>query len=204
MLSELGEGWAAFRSRNWLWAIVAQFATYNALCFAPFMVLGAVVARNHLGGASAWGAILASFGAGSITGGVIATRLHPRRPLVLAVLGAAVLAAPLALIAAPASVGLIAAGAALAGVGLALFGAIWETARQQNIPTEVLSRVSAYDWFGSVAFVPLGYILAGPLAAAIGIRTTLFLAAGWAVLSCASALGVPAVRGLQLAAPRQA
>jgi hypothetical protein len=60
----------------------------------------------------------------------------------------------------------------------------------------VLSRVSAYDWFGSVAFVPLGYILVGPLAAALGIRLTLVLAAAWAAASCAAVLASRGVREL--------
>ncbi len=196
-LSQLAEGWSAFRSRSWLWSIVAQFATFNALSFAPFMVLGAVIAHDQLGGAGAWGAILAVFGAGSILGGLAATRIHPRRPLVLATLGAALFAAPLALIAIPTTTAIIAIGAGLAGAGLAIFGALWETALQQNVPGEVLSRVSAYDWFGSVAFVPLGYILAGPLAANLGIHTTLFLAAGWAATSCAAVLAIPSVRNLR-------
>lgn len=114
-LSQLAEGWSAFRSRPWLWSIVAQFATFNALSFAPFMVLGAVIAHDQLGGASAWGAILAVFGAGSILGGLAATRLRPRRPLVLATMGAALFAAPVTLIAIPATTALIAIGAGIAG-----------------------------------------------------------------------------------------
>lgn len=196
-LSQLAEGWSAFRSRPWLWSIVAQFATFNALSFAPFMVLGAVIAHDQLGGASAWGAILAVFGAGSILGGLAATRLRSRRPLVLATLGAALFAVPVTLIAIPTKTAIIAIGAGLAGAGLAVFGALWETALQQNVPGEVLSRVSAYDWFGSVAFVPLGYILAGPAAAYLGVHTTLFLAAGWAAVSCAAVLALPSVRNLR-------
>jgi MFS family permease len=196
MLKQLAEGWEAFRSRDWLWAIVAQFATYNALCMSPFMVLGAVTAKRHLGGAGAWGAILASLGGGSIVGGLVATRLRPRRPLVHATFGAAVLAVPLFLVAIPAPTVLIAAGAALAGFGLAQFGTLWETALQQHVPREVLARVSAYDYFGSVAFIPLGFILAGPISGAIGTRTTLFLAGGWALASCAAVLITPGVRHL--------
>lgn len=196
-LSQLAEGWSAFRSRPWLWSIVAEFATFNALSFAPFMVLGAVIAHDQLGGASAWGAILAVFGAGSILGGLAATRLRSRRPLVLATLGAALFAVPVTLIAIPTKTAIIAIGAGLAGAGLAVFGALWETALQQNVPGEVLSRVSAYDWFGSVAFVPLGYILAGPAAAYLGVHTTLFLAAGWAAVSCAAVLALPSVRNLR-------
>jgi predicted MFS family arabinose efflux permease len=184
MLSQLAVGWQEFRSRTWLWLIVAQFATVNAICAGPFMVLGAVVADDQLGGARAWGAILAALGVGSILGGVAAIRLHPRRPLVIAEIAAALFAVPIALVALPASTAAIAVAAGLAGIGISVFGTLWETTLQQHIPPAALSRVSSYDWFGSVAFDPLGYLIAGPVAGLIGVRTFLFIAAGWAVVSC--------------------
>jgi MFS family permease len=196
MLVELVEGWNAFRSHTWLWTIVVQFATFNALSNAPFMVLGAVVARDRLGGAAAWGTILALLGAGSIVGALASTRIHPQRPLVIATVGAAVYALPISLIAIPASTALIAAGAFCAGIGLSTFGTLWETSLQRHIPREILSRVSAYDWFGSVAFVPVGYILAAPLASLLGLRAALFFAAAWAFGSCAVVLLAPSVRNL--------
>lgn len=202
MFSQLADGWHEFRSRTWLWAVVAQFATFNALCVAPFMVLGAVVAHDHLGGAGAWGAILAVFGVGSILGGLVSVRLHVRRPLVTATFGTAVFALPLALIALPAATVLIAAAAGAAGGGLSIFGTLWETTLQREVPGEALSRVSAYDWFGSIAFVPLGYVLVGPLAAVLGVRTTLLVAAAWAAASCAAVLTTPSVRSLR-AVPRK-
>jgi MFS family permease len=184
LLAQLALGWREFRSRTWLWLIVAQFATFNALSFAPFMLLGAVVAHDQLGGAGAWGAILAAFGAGSVAGGIAAIRLHPRRPLVIAEAGVALFAAPVALLALPAPTALIAVAAGVAGIGLSVFGTLWETALQQHVPSAVLSRVSAYDWFGSVAFVPLGFLIAGPVAGVVGVRPFLFAAAGWAAASC--------------------
>jgi MFS family permease len=196
MLGELVEGWNAFRSRTWLWAIVAQFAAFNALCFAPFMVLGAVVARDRLGGAAAWGIILAGFGAGSVIGALLSTRVHPHRPLVVATFGAAAFAIPVALVAIPAPTALIALGAGLAGLGLSIFGTLWETSLQQHVPGELLSRVSAYDWFGSVAFVPIGYVITAPLASILGLRAALFFAATWAVASCVAVLLTPSVRNL--------
>jgi len=200
ILAQLAGGWREFRSRTWLWAIVAQFATFNALCFAPFMVLGAVTARDRLGGAGPWGAILAALGAGSILGGLLSVRLRARRPLVTATLGAAAFALPLALIALPAATALIAIAAGVAGVGLAIFTTLWETTLQREVPREALSRVSAYDWFGSVAFVPLGYLIAGPFAALLGTRTTLLFAAVWAAGSCAIVLTLSSVRNLGRAA----
>jgi MFS family permease len=196
LVSQLAGGWHEFRSRTWLWVIVAQFATFNALSFAPFMVLGAVVFHDRPGGAAAWGGILAVFGVGSIVGALGATRLHPRRPLVVATIGAATFALPVALIALPAAALLVAGAAFIAGIGLSIFGTLWETTLQREVPGVALSRVSSYDWLGSVAFVPVGYIIAGPLASLLGVRTTLLLAAAWAAASCAAVLTTRSVRGL--------
>ncbi len=188
LLAQLSQGWREFRSRTWLWLIVAQFATFNALTFGPFMVLGAVVAHDQLGGAGAWGAILAALGVGSVLGGLAGIRWHPRRPLVVAEIGTVFFAAPIALLALPAPTAWIAVAAAIAGIGLSVFGTLWETALQHYVPPDVLSRVSSYDWFGSVAFVPLGYLIAGPAAGLIGTRTVLFIAAAWGVASCLAVL----------------
>jgi hypothetical protein len=67
------------------------------------------------------------------------------------------------------------AATAVAGLGLGLFGVWWETALAQRIPAHLLSRVSAWDWMGSLALLPLGYLLAGPVAAVIGGTTVLIV-----------------------------
>jgi hypothetical protein len=115
---------------------------------------------------------------------------------VTAILGAAIFALPLTLIALPAATALIAIAAAVAGAGLSIFSTLWETTLQREVPPEVLSRVSAYDWFGSAAFVPLGYLIAAPIASLLGTRTTLFSAAAWAAGSCAIVLTIPSIRNL--------
>jgi MFS family permease len=194
---QLRAGWAEFRSRSWLWVTVAQFSLFNVFTFAPFMVLGAVIADRALGGAAAWGVILAAQGAGSIIGGLAVLRVRPPRPLVAAILGMACFSVPVALLAAQAPVAAIAAAAAVSGAGFAVCDALWSTALQQHVPAPVLSRVSAYDWLGSIAFVPLGYALAGPLASAVGISATLWLGAGWAVVGAAAALAFRSVRHLR-------
>ena len=74
-----------------------------------------------------------------------------------------------------------------AGVGLEIFGVNWVTALQQHIPTRVLSRVNSYDALGSFVFIPLGLVIAGPLAARFGVTETLwgFLAIGLASIVAA-------------------
>jgi MFS family permease len=195
-LAQLRDGWTQFRSRTWLWVIVTQAGLFHLLVFAPFMVLGAVVANTSLGGPTAWGFILTAQGAGAILGGLAVLRAHPRRPLVTATLGTFAFAGPVALLALRAPTGAIAAAAAVSGAGIAVFGTLWNTALQQHIPAAMLSRVSAYDWLGSVALLPLGYALTGPLATALGVTGTLWLAAAWTVLGSTAAIAVPAVRRL--------
>jgi MFS family permease len=91
----------------------------------------------------------------------------------------------------------IAAAQAVGGTGMGFFGAVWQTTLQQHVREDALSRVSAWDWMGSFAFLPLGFVLAGPVSAAIGISRTLWISVAWAVLSTAAVLLVPEVRNLR-------
>ena len=118
------------------------------------------------------------------------------RPLVAVVLGLVCFSAPVALLAARAPAAAIAAAAAVAGAGFAVSDALWSTTLQQQVPAAALSRVSAYDWLGSIAFVPPGYALASA-AGAIGISATLWLGAGWAVIGGIAALSFRSVRHLR-------
>ena len=57
-LADLHDGWKEFVARTWVWLIVLA-ASLGNMFTAVFVVLGAVVARTHLGGALAWTVILA-------------------------------------------------------------------------------------------------------------------------------------------------
>ncbi len=196
----LREGWREFWSRTWLWAIVVAFSFVNAL-FGSFLVLGPVVAKQSLGGAPAWGTILAAEGIGAVIGGVVMLRIHPRRPLLVASLSALLFPVPLFLVADRAPTVAIALVALLAGAFVTVFGIQWHTTLQREIPSEVLSRVSAYDWFGSLALMPIWMAVVGPIAARIGISTTLVVSGVVMMALLASMLLVPSVR--QLRAPER-
>ena len=92
---ELRAGWTAFTSRTWLWASTVLFGIGN-LGFCAWIVLGPVVAKAELGGAGAWGTILAIGGVGAIVGSVISMRIRPRRPLVACTVAAVPLAGQVA------------------------------------------------------------------------------------------------------------
>lgn len=194
VLAQLGHGWREFSSRSWLWIIVLQFGLYRLMVYGPFIVLGAVMTDRRMGGASAWALILSAQGAGSILGGLAMQRLRPRRPLVVATLATFAFAGPVASLAFGVPTVGVAAASALSGVGVAVFVTLWESTIQREIPTHLLSRVAAYDWLGSYALTPVGFVMAALLSTQIGTRDTLILAASWAALSSAVVLAMPSVR----------
>jgi hypothetical protein len=194
-------GWHEFRSRRWLWSVVTQFSLLGAAVFAPFLVVGAVIAKHSLGGAGAWGLILAANGGGAVAAGVVMLRVRPRRPLLTGETLLLAWAAPLLALALKAPLGVIALGAFVAGAAQGAFDPLWGTTMQRLLPGDVLSRVSAYEWFGSLVFLPVGYLIAGPLSHLLGGRVLLLVAAGWLVASTAAVLGVRQVRTVTLTGP---
>jgi MFS family permease len=201
---ELAEGWNTFRSRAWLWGIVVQFAFVNACGVGAWAVLGPVVADRELGGPAAWGFIVAAQGAGLIVGGVVTLRYRPDRLLLVATLAVFPLSVPVLLLAVPAAAWAIALGAFLAGFSIEFFGVFWDTALQQQIPHDQLSRVSSYDALGSIVFIPLGAAIAGPAADHFGVGETLVGAALVIVVATAIVLVVDDVRNLRRRVDRPA
>ena len=68
---------------------------------------------------------------------------------------------------------------------------------QLEIPDHLMSRLSSFDWFGSVVLNPLGYALVGPLANVLGVSTTLYLAAALNAVVSVGVAATPAIRKLE-------
>jgi MFS family permease len=56
--TNMRQGWHEFRRRRWLWSVTLLSGLSVLVEYAPIMALGPVVARQWLGGVSAWAAIL--------------------------------------------------------------------------------------------------------------------------------------------------
>jgi MFS family permease len=192
---DLAEGWREFSSRTWLWAFIAA-ASLNNLVAAAVPVLGAAIARDELGGPSAWATIVAAGGAGSVVGGFVTLRIRPARPLLTASLLLALLSGQSLALAFVAPVPVIAAAAFLSGLAVMTSNSLFETAEQRHVPAAALSRVSAYDWFGSLTFNPIGFALVGPVAGAIGRKTTLLIPGLWFLVVPLVLAGIPSIRRL--------
>jgi MFS family permease len=186
-----------FRSLTWVWTFVLAAGIGNML-WGAWSALGPVVAERSLGGAAAWGTVLGALGVGALIGSLVSLRARPRRPMILATATYALFVLPMAALAAGAPVVVLAVAAMFGGVGMMLGNSVWESTLMREVPDEWLSRVSAYDWFGSLAFQPLGLAVWGPVAALVGLHASLWVAAALMLVTNAALLSVPAIRQLRV------
>jgi predicted MFS family arabinose efflux permease len=195
--ADLAAGWAEVRARSWYWTSLIGHATWN---FAAGMLAttGPLIAVTELGGKTVWLAALQASAVGYLAGAFIAGRTKVSRAILVGNIALMSYAVPLVLfaIAAPAWAVVTAYGLAMACLGF--LNPVWETAVQQEIPAEVLARVSAYDWLVSLGAMPLGYALGPLLARAFGYAWPLTAAAALVIITLAVPVSLPGVRGLRL------
>ncbi len=196
-LRDLRQGWHEFVSRRWIVVVVLVFSVVNMAAAAGMGVLGPAQAQAELGGAGPWAAILTAEAVGTVVGVAVAVRIRPQRPILVAMLVTPVFAVPFALIALPAPLWIIVVSAFCAGISVDVFSVLWETALQRNVPEESLSRVSAYDWLGSLMFSPIGIALAAPLALAFGVGPALWICFALMIVPVLLSLLEPSVRRLR-------
>lgn len=194
VVREVAEGFRAVLDRPWIAAIILMATVHLLFVLAPWQVLLPVVARDQLGGTGAFALLMTVFAAGALLGAVIAGRLRTRRPGVVclwALMPWALL--PLTLVG-PAPLWMVAVVMAATGAGEGLFGVIWITALQRDVPDRLLARVFSLDYLGSFAFLPVGLALAGPAAHAFGADAVLIVAALVAAVTTLPLLAFESVR----------
>ncbi|MFJ8803030.1 MFS transporter [Streptomyces sp. NPDC102487] len=197
--ADLREGWEDFRSRRWLWVMVCQAAVIVPVWLVGYQLLGPVYGQRVLGGAAGWGVVVSGFTAGLVAGAALALMWKPRQVGLVVCAGTGSMAVPLAAMAAAAPLPLLVVATAVAGTGLAVSTTVWASLVQERIPADRLGRTLSYSTLGQILPVPFGYLLAGPAAHLVGLRTT--LAAGALVITVAAVvpLAIAQVRGLCLA-----
>ncbi|MFB7527447.1 MFS transporter [Streptomyces sp. NPDC056178] len=194
LFTDLGRGWKEFTSRTWLWVTTLQISLFNFVLWAPFLVLGPTLAQQRLGGARAWGLVLALYGVGSIFGALALLGRNPSRALLWSMAASAGWAIPAAALAARLPLGWVAAAALLAGAGAAVCNILVTTVIQREIPAEIRGRVSAFNSLGAFALGPLGLALAGPVSDIVGADRLLGLGVLWQLTAVGVVLAFPSVR----------
>jgi len=198
VLDDLAHGWREFTARRWVWLMVLLFSISNFGFTAAIDVLGPVRSLESWDGPRGWAIILVTFSVGTVLGVLVAMRIRPSRPLLVAASAQVFVALPVLALAPPAPLAVVAALGFVSGVCIDVFEVLWQTTLQQQIPAESLSRVASYDWFGSLALTPLALLAAGALEAWLGLQGALWVCG---ILGAAASLAIldPAVRGVRAA-----
>ncbi len=198
-LRDIRDGFGFVRRHVWLWGTFLA-ATFAYLLFiGPTEVLVPFVVKHHLGGSARdLGLVFAVGGVGAVVGAfLVGHRGMPRRHIsfiyvawslaTLAVAGYGLATSVWQLMLASLAFN------ALEGAGTV----VWATTKHRMVPAALLGRVSSFDWFISIGLLPLSFAATGPIAEAIGTRTTL-IAAG--LLGAAVTLGflfLPGMRAIE-------
>jgi len=200
---EIREGFAFVRSSVRLWGTFSAATLAYLVFLGPAEVLLPYLVKNELGGSAGdLGTVFAMGGLGAITASVVmAQRGTPRRNMTFIYIAWSL------------------STLAVAGYGLARFPwevmlasfafnafetaglIVWLTTKQSLVPTRLLGRVSSLDWLISIGLMPLSYALAGPVAAALGVRNTLIGAGLLGALITVAFLFLPGMRAAEKLTP---
>jgi predicted MFS family arabinose efflux permease len=198
VIADLRAGWREVRSRTWVWATIAAFTVVVLSAYATWYALAPLLSRQLYGSAGVFGVLESAAGGGAVLGALLGIRWRPRRPMVVGLLLTLIWPIQTLAFAAASPLAVVIVLAFGAGLGFTLFEVWWATALVRHIPPGALSRVSAYDWMGSLALLPLGFAIAGPLAGAVGARTVLTVGAAVALAMLGLALVPRGTRELSL------
>jgi hypothetical protein len=199
VIHDLRDGWQALSDRRWLGVYAAHETVINVLVLSPFFVLGPVIAKARLGGATAWSAIALGYVIGDLLAANITYRWAPRRPILVAIAITTLLAPMLVLLGLSAPIWLLVPAALLAGAETTITNTLTTTAMQANIPNHTLGRATAITGIGSTVLVPVGMGLAGLAANAVGTGTIMIGGAALAVAASVICAAMPATHArLQL------
>lgn len=180
-VADLRSGLREITSRRWLSASMVVMSAGNLLS-ASFPVLAPVLCRQHYGGVTAYAFIWVVWSAGMLVGGATLLSFKPRHPLRAGVVAFLPAMTPGVALGLGAPLVVVYSLQFLSGVGMTMSNTFWWTAMQEHVPPEAMARVSAFEYGGTLAVMPLGFALAGPLAGAIGTGPALLACCGAAVL----------------------
>jgi MFS family permease len=192
---DLAEGWNEVRSRSWVWGYILLACLFQATMLPALGILGPVISKESLGGVGAWAVVLSVESAGTLLSGFILLKWRPRYLMRAAVI-LCIFTLPLVFVLAIPGVQLawLIIPAFIWGATLPMGDNLWFVALAEHIPDRSQSRVSSYDWLGSLALAPVGFWLMGHLAE-LGNPTTILVSVG--VLNLGISLLILRLRGIR-------
>jgi MFS family permease len=178
-VADMAEGFAYMVRTPWLLATLLFASVMILVMMGPFEVLIPFLIKDRLGGGPGDHAlVMAAFGIGGALGSLgMASFKMPRRYLTVMNLMWGVGCLPFVLMGVATAVWQVVACAFVLGVLFSAPMVIWGTLLQRRVPAHMLGRVASLDFFVSISLMPISMALAGPVADAIGLRTTFLIAA---------------------------
>ena len=177
-LRAVREGFGFVRRHVWLWGTFLAATFAYLLFFGPTEVLVPFVLKHDLGGSARdLGLVFSVGGLGAVAGAfLVGQRGLPRRHITFMFLAWSLATFAIAGYGLAADVWQLML-ASLAFNALEAAGTVvWATTKHRLVPAALLGRVSSLDWFISIGLLPLSFAATGPIAEAIGARSTLIAA----------------------------
>jgi MFS family permease len=180
VLADAREGFAYVAGRPWLWGPILAASLGRLVCAGPTQALIPYLVKNELhASAAALGLVFAAGGVGTITAGLIMSRIsRPPHIVTWMVLGWAAGFSALAVVGLAQTVWQAALAMFVWSVLLWSGEILWLTLLGLTVPNQIRGRVSSIDFVGSFWLIPASMALTGPASALLGPRTVL-MAAGW-------------------------
>jgi MFS family permease len=200
VLADIRAGWKEFRSIPWVWSMTLSFCVINLVNVGPWQILGATLTKEH-NSEAAWGLVLSARALGMLGMSMALYHLALRRPLRTGALVGALAGLPLLALGFGTGVPELMACAFIGAIGFTVAGITWDTALQQHVPSDVLSRVCSYDDLLSYAAIPAGQLLVGPVAAHLGGERAALWCGVIYVVASIGPLAIRSVRDLSSAVP---
>lgn len=177
-VTDMREGFGYMLRTPWLLATLLFASLFILVIMGPFEVLVPFLIKDKLGGGAGDHAlVMAAFGIGGALGSLaMASRPMPRRYLTLMNLMWGVGSLPFVLMGVATAIWQIVLASFLLGVAFSAPMVIWGTLLQRRVPPHLLGRVASLDFFVSISLMPISMAMAGPVAEAVGLRTTFIIA----------------------------
>jgi len=161
------------------------------------VVLLPVVTREEFGGNFVYAAASVAAGLGGGISALFWAKIKVPRPGLWSVLSWMLFSLSLLVLVFPVHPWLVIGVYFIVGLSTEPFGVYWPTAIQREVPRELQARVFSVDHMGSLALMPLGMALVGPITEWVGMTEFLIFAVLFHVVTCIIVLFIPGVIDLK-------
>jgi predicted MFS family arabinose efflux permease len=169
-LADLGDGIRIVARTPWLWIAIVLAGVTGITIGGPLGAGMPLLVERHLhAGVEVLGLIQATIAGGAVLAAIVVGSRHRLRRRGLLLYGTWItFALGIGALGLPVGIPGVVVAAAVVGVSGAIVWLTWTNTVQDLVPPELLGRVVSIDAMGSSALEPVGFVVAGAAADALG------------------------------------